>query len=930
MTTARGSLTILIGAAPGVGKTYSMLREGWRLKAAGQDVVVAYLESHDRPATERQGRGLETVARRTTVYRGLNLSDMDANAVIARHPAVALVDELAHTNMPGSAHDKRWRDVRDILDSGIDVITTINVQHIESLNDVVRQITGSVQKETVPDTFLRSADQIELIDLSPQNLRERLSQGLVYAPDRINAALSNYFRVGNLTALREIALLWLAGNVDEALTRYRDEKDIHDKWEARERIVVALSGGPEGEVLLRRGARVAAHSGGGELLAVHVTNSDALRFGHVGELIRQRSLVEQLGGSYHQVVGEDIVESLVEFAKAVNATQIVIGVSSRGGLRRYFGRPSVSRYLVSRSEDIDIHIVPHDYSAKPFALPRIREILPLRRKLLGVLFAVLTLLPLTWILLQSQNQFSLPRDILANQLIVMIAALIGGIVPAVIAALISGTVLDLLFITPVGSFAIYQNFGLISLVLYVAIAVLVGWIVGRAERRSLHARRASAESEFLSSIADNVLRGRDPLQTIVDRTAEAFGFSRVAIRQEHGVWIESRNTLTATEGQNDDASEKVEYTLSDGKATLITEGKDIEAHEQRLFNTILTQTETVLAYNKLRRKARELEPLEAANKVRTALLNALSHDLRRPLASATAAVSGLRGGHEVLTEDENDELLGVAADGLSELTKLVTDLLDVSRLREDAMPVSLVATDLEWVIGSVLDELDIGPSGVKLTIDEVPLVCADPPLLRRAIANLLLNAQRFNPSGSQIGISVSLFRHTEEIRVIDYGPGIPDSQKAAVFIPFQRLDDTDNTTGLGLGLALSKGFVESMGGTIRVEDTPGGGSTMVIALRTTDPNMTVGESVAFPRPEVSDPLLDVGSLILPTVSGAATRITTMQDAREQDSQQQDLWRHEDGLDGAPAVGHMDDADAADVEDAGAGREERHRGGDRRL
>ena len=270
----RGKLRVLLGAAPGVGKTFEMLEEGRRLSAEGRDVVIGFVETHGRAATAEQAEGLELVRRAMVSYRGVELPELDVDAVVARNPDVALVDELAHTNAPGSAHDKRWQDVERVLDAGIDVITTVNVQHIESLNGVVEQITGVTQRETIPDGVVRGADQIELVDLAPQSLRDRLSGGLIYPPERVDAALSNYFRLGNLTALRELALLWLADEVDSALRSYRAEHGIDGNWPARERVVVALTGGEEGSTLLRRGARIAARSAGGQLLAVHVSGQD--------------------------------------------------------------------------------------------------------------------------------------------------------------------------------------------------------------------------------------------------------------------------------------------------------------------------------------------------------------------------------------------------------------------------------------------------------------------------------------------------------------------------------------------------------------------------------------------------------------------------------------------------------------------------------
>lgn len=871
---AQGSLKIMIGAAPGVGKTYAMLREGRRLQHEGIDVVIAYLETHGRKATGEQAHGLERIPRRHSTYRRMPLEDMDLSATLRRHPQVALVDELAHANVPGSIHEKRWQDVQDMIDGGIDVITTINVQHIESLNDVVRAITGSVQQETVPDKFLRTADQIEVVDIPPQMLRERLAAGEVYAPDRVDAALSHYFRIGNLTALRELALLWLAGNVDESLRQYRQEQGIRETWETRERVVVAVSGGPEGEALLRRGARVAAHSGGGELIAVHVTSSDGLQSGRVRLLSQQQALVEKLGGTFHEVVGEDIVSSIVEFSEAVDATQIVIGVSSRNPLRRYFGRPSVSDNLVEHCGSIDVHLVTHDYVGKGFTLPKVRSVLSVKRKLAGLIFSLFSFLILTPVLVISRSQFSFPSDILSYQVVVVVAAVIGGAIPAVTAALVSGAIIDVLFIEPIGNFHVYQRSGLVSLFLYVVIALIVSYVVDHAERRSHAAQRSRAESELLSSISGTVLRSHNPLQALVDTSREAFGFSQVTIVGPEGDVTSSRVESTVSQSHTDgphvageaeakhqvrDSSSKYVYKLG-GDATFTTYGGSVDANDQRLLNTILTQVQMVLEHHDLARKASEIEPLTAADKIRSALLNALSHDLRRPLASATAAVSGLLREDSTLGDADRAELLQVASSGLKELSKLVTDLLDVSRLKEDALPITLMATDCEDVIVAALDELNMGPDAVQLDIQSVPLVCADPPLLRRAISNLLLNAKRFTTKPKRIVISLSRFRDNVEIRVVDYGPGVTDKRKDEIFLAFQRLGDTDNTTGLGLGLALSKGFVESMGGNLNAEDTPGGGLTMVISLCALDKNVAQDSILKKPPERQQEMVWDVDDL----------------------------------------------------------------------
>ena len=340
--TARGQLRVYLGAAPGVGKTYKMLEEGHRRRDRGTDVVVGFVECHGRRHTETLVAGLEVVPRRTLTYRGTTFTEMDVDAVLARRPQVVLVDEMAHTNVPGSRNAKRWQDIQELLDAGITVVTTVNVQHLESLNDVVAQITGVPQRETVPDDVVRQAEQIELVDMTPEALRRRMAHGNIYGPDKVDAALGNYFRVGNLTALRELALLWVADKVDEQLDRYRAEHHISTTWETRERVVVALTGGPEGETLIRRAARIAARTKGADLLAVHVARSDGLAGADPAHLARQRTLVESLGGTYHQVVGVDVATALLDFARGVNATQLVLGASRRGRIAQIFSPGSAS------------------------------------------------------------------------------------------------------------------------------------------------------------------------------------------------------------------------------------------------------------------------------------------------------------------------------------------------------------------------------------------------------------------------------------------------------------------------------------------------------------------------------------------------------------------------------------------------------------
>src|SRR6478736_3931925 len=355
----RGRMTVYLGAAPGVGKTYAMLSEARRRCERGTDVVVGYVETHGREHTQEMVEGLEVVPRAVVTYRGAAFTEMDVDAIIARRPAVVCVDELAHTNVPGSARGKRAEDVELIRRAGIDVITTVNIQHLESLNDEVERITGVRQRETVPDEVVRTADQIQLVDMSPDALRRRMAHGNIYRPEQIDASLTSYFRVGNLTALRELALLWLADRVDDALGDYRRAHRIESPWPARERVVVAVTGGPEGDTLLRRGARIAQRAAGSELLAVHVLATDGLPSAPPARIAEQRRLVESLGGTFHTVVGEDVASAVVDFARGVNASMIVVGVSRRSRWREAV-RESNGTEIARLAGMIDVHLVTHD------------------------------------------------------------------------------------------------------------------------------------------------------------------------------------------------------------------------------------------------------------------------------------------------------------------------------------------------------------------------------------------------------------------------------------------------------------------------------------------------------------------------------------------------------------------------------------------
>jgi two-component system, OmpR family, sensor histidine kinase KdpD len=825
----RGQLRIYLGSAAGVGKTFAMLNEGHRRRERGTDVVVAYVEPHGRPHTAEQIGDLEVIPRASLPYRGTFFEEMDLDAVLARHPEVALVDEFAHTNVPGSRNEKRWQDVNELLDAGIDVISAMNIQHLESVNDVVEKITGVPQRETVPDAIVRAADQVELVDMTPEALRRRMAHGNIYQAEKIDAALTNYFRIGNLSALRELALLWLADKVDEGLQRYREAHDIRATWEARERVVVALTGGPEGDTLIRRAARIAARSSGGDLLAVHVTTSDGLAGADPAALAHQRQLTESLGGTYHQVVGDDVPDALLTFARAENATQLVLGVSRRGWLASLLTGPGVSMRTMRESGDIDVHMVTHSYVGRGRTLPHARGGLNRRRQLFG--YAMAAALPplLTLALANLRGSLNLTSDVLVFLAGVIVVALVGGFIPAVIAAVAGSLLLNYYFTPPLYAFTIAQVNNALALIIFVAVGLVVSSVVDKAARRTKQAARAGTESELLVTTAGSVLRGQGALPAVLDRVREAFGMDSVTLlERREGKWVPAGVSGHGPVVRPEDAD--VEVPVGDN-LILALRGRHLPASDRRVLGAFAAYAAVALEQGRLAEAAEAARPIAEADRVRTALLAAVSHDLRTPLASAKAAVTSLRSRDIEWDAEDQDELLATADESLDRLARLVDNLLDMSRLQAGALAVFPRPADLSEIVARSLD--DLGPAARIVTIDipeDLPEVAVDPGILERVIANLIANALRYSPPDTPPALTGSVLRDRVELRIIDRGPGIPEENRDHMFVPFQRLGDTDNTTGVGLGLALSRGLTEAMGGTLEPEDTPGGGLTMALSL----------------------------------------------------------------------------------------------------
>ncbi|MGE2833864.1 ATP-binding protein [Mycobacterium sp. SMC-4] len=826
----RGELRIYLGAAPGVGKTYAMLGEAHRRRERGTDVVAAVVETHGRTKTAELLDGIETVPPKLVAYRGRHFAELDVDAVLRRRPQVVLVDELAHTNTPGSRNPKRWQDVEELLEAGITVVSTVNVQHLESLNDVVTRITGIEQQEKVPDEVVRAADQVELVDITPEALRRRLAHGNVYGPERIDAALSNYFRRGNLTALRELALLWLADQVDAALEKYRADNKITATWEARERVVVAVTGGPESETLVRRASRIASKSSA-ELLVVHVVRGDGLAGVSAPRMGTVRELATNLGATLHTVVGDDVPAALLDFAREMNATQLVVGTSRRSRWARIFDE-GIGATVVQQSGTIDVHMVTHEeaHAGSPWA-----RIWPRQRHAASWLAALLVPSALCAVTVLGLDRFlGIGGESAIFFTGVLIVALLGGIAPAALSAVLSGVLLNYFLVSPRRSFTISEPDGAITIVVLLAVAVAVAALVDAAANRSREARRAAQEAELLALFAGSVLRGAD-VDTLLERVREAYSQRSVTLIRGAGAVVGCAGEQPCVTVEDADTAIEVGPDNHPEEFWMLMAGPKLAARDRRVLTAVAGQAAGLVRQAQLTEEAGRAEAISRADELRRSLLSAVSHDLRTPLAAAKAAVSSLRSDDVGFSPEDTAELLATVEESIDALAALVGNLLDSSRLAAGVVRPELREVYLEEAVSRALLGISRGLTGSPAGLDRVKVevgatvVLADSGLLERVLANVVDNALRYAEDGP-VRVTAGRVGDRVLISVADEGPGVARDAAGELFAPFQRLGDHDTSSGVGLGLSVARGFVEAMGGTIGATDTPGGGLTIEIDL----------------------------------------------------------------------------------------------------
>ncbi|MEI9985860.1 MAG: sensor histidine kinase KdpD [Aliidongia sp.] len=847
----RGRLKVFLGAAPGVGKTYEMLRQAQRRRQEGVDVVVGVVETHRRMETEALVEGLEVISRKHIDYKGRALTEMDLDAVLARRPKLVLVDELAHTNAPGSRHAKRYLDVEELLTAGIDVYTTLNIQHVESLNDVVAQITRIRVRETVPDTFLDKADEFEVIDLTPEDLIERLHEGKVYVKDQAQRALKHYFSPGNLTALRELALRRTAQRVDDQMLSYMQEHAIAGPWAATERLMVCISEVPNTPGLIRYAKRVADRLKC-KWTAIYV---EGPRFARLDDAARNRiadsmRLAEKLGADVAVVPGNQIAEALIRYAQANNITQIVIGKSGRS---RWFEivNGSVVHDLVRRAGSISIHVmagVVVDGKTESGVVTK-----PVRKGPEGSVYWYSTLaVGVALGIGEAIGQLvQLPNISLIFLTSVLFSAVAWGLGPALWSALISVLAYNFFFLPPLYTFTIADPANVLALVAFSIVAIITSNLASRTRAQAITASaRANTTAELYAF--SRKLAGTATLDDVLWATAYQVAFMlkvRVVMlmpdeagRLEVGAgyppedelddadfaaarWTWDHNRPAGRGADTLPGGKRLFLPLRTGRGAIGVIGIDrdgggalLTPEERRLLDALSDQAAIAIERTKLAEDIDEARLLAETERLRSALLTSISHDLRTPLASIIGAITSLRSYGESYDVMARTELMATVQDEAERLNRFVGNLLDMTRLESGALEPKRGYVDLGEIIGSALDrtakilhshkvELEIAP--------DMPMLNVDAVLMEQVMVNLLDNAAKYAPPGTLVRVDVRRDEASIVIDVSDEGPGIPNDALERVFDKFYRVRAADRQrAGTGLGLAICRGFVEALGGRI--------------------------------------------------------------------------------------------------------------------
>jgi two-component system sensor histidine kinase KdpD len=843
----KGKLKIFFGMCAGVGKTYDMLKDAQVANANGLDVVIGYVETHQRSETEALLTGLPVIPRKTIEYKGTMLEEMDLDAIISRKPQLVLVDELAHTNVPGSRHTKRYQDVLELLDNGIDVFTSLNVQHLESRAETVAQITGSIVRETVPDSIFEAADEVEVIDISPDELLKRLIEGKVYTPERSKRAIESFFRKGNLTALREMSLRLTAERVDQQLREYKQTKRISETWKSGTRLVVGISASPQSISLIRWARRV-SYTMDASWVAVYVETSKKATVTETEQLSKNFKLARELGAEIITTSDEDIAGALLRVAREQNATQILIGKPKR---RVLFGSTRLINGLLQKSEDIDIYIVGHEEEENQrrsffYHIPKIQS------GFLQYLLAAMIILGVSVACIPLARLIEYKTISYIILFAVSLLPLRMGRGPVLLGATCGALAWDFLFITPIYTFSIGHIEDVLMLLVFFIVATVSGTLSARVRERERAVRQREMRSSALFALTKDLSSAHSQDEVIQATIANIKKFfnADVAVflgdadgdmsHQAHTAssWKpdEKEFSVAAWTYWNEKKAGKFTDTLPFAQATYysmsgprypvgvigvrVRQNEKLGIDQEILLENFIAQIASAVERELLNEVTKKSIIVAESEKLYKTLFNSISHELRTPLATIMGASENLLAANQTQVSTTTREFYNEIHIAAERLNRLVANLLDMTRLESGMIQPKLNWCDVRDIINATLKglEREIGQHKVTVTTQEdLPLVKLDFGLIEQALTNLVYNASVHTPPGTQIEIQALVENDHCSITVTDNGPGIPKSDINKVFEKFYRAEGT-STGGTGLGLPIAKGFIEAHRGTLSVRN----------------------------------------------------------------------------------------------------------------
>ena len=878
---SRGRLKVFLGAAPGVGKTYEMLSVAQAKRREGVDVVIGIVETHGRKDTLQLVEGLEVIARRLVDYKDRSLEEMDLDAILKRRPKLVLVDELAHTNAPGSRHPKRYMDVQELLDAGIDVYTTLNIQHLESLNDVIAKITRIRVRETIPDSVLDRADEVEVIDLTPEDLIQRLKEGKVYLPDQAERAIRNYFAPGNLTALRELALRRTAQQVDEQMVSYMRAHAIAGPWATSDRVLVCINESAAGPALIRHGRRLADRLRA-PWTAIHVETARARPTAerdrdNVAEAMR---LAERLGGEAVTVVAADVADGVLDYATENNYTHVVLAKSRRSRWVELI-RGSVTHALMRRTGDISLHVIGEQTLQREE--PDNRSIAVRQQDLdltpyVGSAAMVSVALALG---LALDRLFDISNVALVFLTAVLASAVTYGLVPSLFACLLGALSFNFFFLEPYYTFTIADPENVVALFFFIVVAIIASNLTARVRSQAITARQRARTTEDLYQFSRK-LAGAVTLDDLLWATAHQVaamlkvrvvlllaGEDGLAVRAGYppedmldeadlaaAQWCWCNNRPAGRGADTLPGAKRLFLPIATGRGAVGVVGLDndrpgplLTPDQRRLLDALADQAALAIERARLVAEMDRARVLADTERLRSALLTSISHDLRTPLASILGSVTSLRTYGKTIDDSTQQELIATIQDEAERLNRFIANLLDITRIESGVIKPKIGLVDLSDIIGSALrraGKMLTNHHVAKQIAADLPMIELDPVLFEQVLVNLFDNAAKYAPPGSTIGVRALRDDAHVQLELRDEGAGIPPADLERIFDKFYRVQAADRQrAGTGLGLAICRGFIEAMGGTITAANRPDrSGALFVIRLPVPATGSTASERAA--------------------------------------------------------------------------------------